>query len=192
MENLKANSRVVSPSMSEPPSPSSALDFPDTAFSPSTKRKFSQQETDSDESLTEKQRSSLHETVRFSQMASVKETLSRHDMSIKERCNYWIQDHEYEAIRLRNKTRSRNAEESQDSDGECSDLNQYLDRVEEQMNNGCSPDVEIELHKDYTGPGENRRPAIKDDFYEHADIFYSEIFEDDAFADICFSVDSGC
>eukprot|EP00531_Pseudo-nitzschia_arenysensis_P013788 CAMPEP_0116116290 /NCGR_PEP_ID=MMETSP0329-20121206/957_1 /TAXON_ID=697910 /ORGANISM="Pseudo-nitzschia arenysensis, Strain B593" /LENGTH=193 /DNA_ID=CAMNT_0003609771 /DNA_START=55 /DNA_END=636 /DNA_ORIENTATION=+ len=193
MANLDVNSRLISPPISEPSSPSSALDFPDTTFSSSVKRMLPQSEIDQDESLAEKPKAPLHKTVRFSPMASVKDTLSRHDMSIPERCNYWIQDHEFEAIRQRNKTRSRGAKGSHDNNDELRDQNQCMDRVEQQINNGgCFPYLEIELHEDRTGTREKRCPAIKDDFYVQADIFYSKIFEDDAFAGIYFSEDGDC
>lgn len=187
MVNLNVNSESVMPPILEPPSPSSAQDFPDVLFSSNMKSMLPPSETDLDESLVFKGQSPLHKTVRFSPNASVEATISRHDMSIEERCNYWIQGHEFETIRQRNKTRNQVTEESHGSDENIQNSKQGMHRFEDIIDN---PDEEIELRKDKRRPRVNRGSTIEEDFYEQSNVYYSDIFEDDAFAGIYFAAES--
>ncbi len=169
------------PPILEPPSPSSTQDFPDVLFSSNMKSMPQPSGTDLDESLVFKEKSPLHKTVRFCPNTNVKTTISRHDMSIEERCNYWVQGHEFHTIRQRNKTRNQVTKESHHNDEDHDNLEQGTNRCEDIIDN---PGEEIELRKDIRGS------TIEKHFYEQSDIYYSDIFEDDAFACIYFAVQS--
>ena len=175
------------PPILDPPSPSSTQDFPDVLFSSNMKSMLQPSGRDLDESLVFKGEPPLRKTVRFSPNANVKATISRHGMSIEERCNYWIQGHEFETIRQRNKTRNQVTKESHNNDEDHDNLKQGTHRFEDIID---SPGEEIELRKDLRGPRVSRGSTIEEDFYELSDIYYSDIFEDDAFADIYFAVES--
>jgi len=57
--------------------------------------------------------STCGKAVRFSPMVRVKDTLSRHDMSLKEHYGYWLQEHEFLMIKQRNQTEIQYFEDQQ-------------------------------------------------------------------------------
>lgn len=168
------------PEFSEPPSPSSIQEFSNHELALSMKNIPQPLQTIDDESFEEIP-IRCNKIVRFASAANIKDTLSRHDMSFMERCNYWIQSHEFLAIRRRN-------EKMNQAMNELDDLLAQISRREVAIdgNDPCANE---------TGPQKKNTEfgmdtAIEEHLCGQRDIYNSEIFEDDPFADIYFYGDN--
>ena len=161
------------PEVLEPPSPTSIQEFTNHELVSSMKNTLQSLETKDSESFIQNPLCDT-KTVRFSPTAIVKDTLSRHDMSFMERCNYWVQGHEFLAMRRRNEVMNQ-------AMNELDDLMRQMSRREVTIDNDDPCAIE-------TGPRDintqfGMRGAAKEDL---CGMYYSETFEDDPFCGIYF------
>lgn len=164
-----------------PQSPSSALQFPDEFFSSIKQQSLPLPlETDNEAPLGS---NSLHtsKTVRFSSLVSVTDILSRHDMSLEEHHNYWLQAHEYRTMKQRNQGRSQAIEEFHDDERD--EHTTWLeDGVETNYNEGiCLPSLKPGLQKKNPRSKSYQFDDIEEDLFEQADRYYADIYENEAF-----------
>lgn len=125
------------PEFSEPPSPSSIHEFSNHELASSMKNIPQPLQTIDDVSLVGIPMCS-NKMVRFASTTIIKDTLSRHDMSFTERCNYWMQSHEFRAIRRRNEK-----------------MNQAMNELDDLLNQISRREVAIDNHDlcaNETGP----------------------------------------
>lgn len=180
MVTLNSPKTMLSEPLS-PQSPSSALQFPDEFFSSIKQQSLPLPlEIDNDASLGS---NSTHnyKTVRFSPLAIVVDILSRHDLSIEEHHNYWLQAHEYRTMKQRNQRRSQATEEFQDNEHD--EHTAWLeDGDEANYNEGiCLPSLESGLQKKNPRSKFYRFDAVEEDLFEQADLYNAGIYDDEAF-----------
>lgn len=173
MTIVQIHATTGKPEVLEPLSPTSINEFPNHELVSSMKNKLKALGTKESESFIPSPLRST-KTVRFSPTAIVKDTLSRHDMSFMERCNYWMQGHEFLAIRRRNEA-----------------MNQAMDEIDDLMRQMSRREVTIDNDDpcaNETGPREKnkqfgKRGAVREDL---CGMYCSETFEDDPFGGIYF------
>jgi hypothetical protein len=173
MDVLNSPKAMLSEPLS-PQSPSSALQFPDEFFSPMKQSLPLPLETNNDAPLGSNS-PYTSKTVRFSPLASVTDILSRHDMSLEEHHNYWLQAHEYRTKKQLKQGRIQAIEEFHDDehDGHTALLE---DENETKYNEDIRiPSLESGLQKGNPRSRSCRFETLEEDLFEQADRYYAGI-----------------
>lgn len=139
-------------------------------------------------------------TVRFSPQPRVRETLSRHDMSLEERCDYWIQEHEFRTIRrLRNRGSIPEMLEESNEGEDDEDCNQLAAKVRSKCEEELYlPDLTPNHQNEDIDRGLCRYDGIEEDLFEQTNryctggIYDDEEIFDDPFGDVYFEVTGNC
>jgi hypothetical protein len=138
----------------------------------------------------------------------VKDTVSRHEFSLQERCDYWLDHHEFGMIKQRNQRAIqavlvRNLESSQslsttkdeNNHNSCTQhsASKPLPTTDEEENEDCC------LRGLESGfPNENLRKrsyrfaALEEVFLEQEDQYFAGIYDDEAIAEIYYQVTVEC
>lgn len=147
-------------------------------------------------------------TVRFSSITQVKNILSRHDMSLDECCNYWLQEYEFRLIKQRDLVRIQEAvEELQADEHNEVETTHLTARQESKYENEYEYRSKSRTVEDLLLPGPEsssrkecpswRSDAIDDDvLFEKADRHCASLYDDegfdDPFAEVYFDTTGNC
>jgi hypothetical protein len=156
--------------------------------------------------------STTSKSVHFSPLVRVKDTLSHHDMSLKEHYACWLQDHEFIMIRQRNQETIQAIEDLQstnendnkndndmgvqnftttlaefdsDSDSDLVENNNDADLL-------CFRGLENGLRDENLRRRSYRFAAFEEVFIEQEDQYYAGIYDDEAIAEIYAEVTVEC
>jgi len=126
--------------------------------------------------------------VRFSPLVRVKDTLSRHDLSLKERHDYWLQDKEFLHIKRRNQKTIQKMIQQESEDGEDSADALPLSNDSDDCLRGleCALPSENLRRKGY------RFAALEEVFLEQEDQYFAGIYDEEAIAQVLQEVTVEC
>lgn len=151
-------------------------------------------------------------SVSFSPMVRVKDVLSRYEMSVEERHDYWLQDFEFLMIKRRNQktlqtyldsheqecgTSSASEEAENDSNNSAqhtSDTNAISNQDQEQQvqDECCIRGLESALPNESLRKRSYRFAALEEVFLEQDDQYFAGIYDDEAIAEVYLEVSVEC
>lgn len=146
---------------------------------------------DTDISTVTTHTSNSAKSVRFSPMVRVKDTLSRHDMTLKEHYEYWLQHHDFLRIKQRNLGTIQAIEQHQQSqeenDASNSDFPEQLLSMDD-----CLRGLESGLSQENLRKRSYRFAALEEVFLEQEDQYYAGIYDPEAIAQVYVEVTVEC
>ena len=148
-----------------------------------------------DESFSSSDSSIYKSSVQFSPLVRVKDTISRHDMSLKEHYGYWLQDHEFLMIKQRNQKTIHEFEAQQKDSEHQNDFGPNPHTRAPLSDDGeedCLRGLENGLRFESLRRKSYRFAAIEEVLLEQEDQYFADIYDDEAIAQVYFEVTAEC
>ena len=139
-------------------------------------------------------------------MVRVKDVLSRYEMSLEERHDYWLQDFEFLMIKRRNQKTVKKFLQSSDQENETSTTTESEEDSNNPQHSSAQPSTIVsEEEEQYclrglesALPNENLRrrsyrfAALDEVFLEQDDQYFAGIYDDEAIAEVYLEVSVEC
>lgn len=146
-------------------------------------------------------------SVSFSPMVRVKDVLSRYEMSVEERHDYWLQDFEFLMIKRRNQKTLQTFLDSHEQESETSTANESEkdsnsaqhttvatenQDKKQQEEECCIRGLESALPNESLRKRSYRFAALEEVFLEQDDQYFAGIYDDEAIAEAYLEVSVEC